>query len=194
MGKIIPERKSFDTFPTQLENWYGKPVKLESDILAVLSPDDYIVSTYVRPGTDDAIGLYVAYFEDQAKGAAPHSPEVCIPGAGWEIAALESRNLKSPIPGGGTINLKRAVVQKGKTRQLVYFWFRERDRDISDEYTAKFLVLWDSLVRNRSDGALIRLSTLIKPEEKITDADRRLTDFLAIVYPELEKFLPKRRH
>ena len=158
----------------------------------MLSPDDYIVSNYVRPETQDVVNLYVAYFADQAKGKAPHSPEVCIPGAGWEIATIESRKMKSPLAGGGTIDLKRAIVQKGKTRQLVYFWFRERDRDISDEYTSKFFVLWDSLVRHRSDGALIRLTTLIRPDENIADADQRLTEFLAIVYPKLENFLPKR--
>jgi hypothetical protein len=50
------------------------------------------------------------------------------------------------------------VIALGSERQLVYYWFQQRGRIITNEYLAKWFLFWDSLTRNRSDGALVRWS------------------------------------
>ena len=69
--------------------------------------------------------------------------------------------------------LNRVIIQKGMVKQLVYYWFDERGRTVANEYWAKFYRLADSIVKNRTDGALMRLTTQIRPDE--TEARRRPT-------------------
>jgi EpsI family protein len=73
---------------------------------------------------------------------------------------------------------------------LVYYWFKQRGRDIANEYWMKWYLLTDSLTRNRTDGSLVRLTTQILSHEKETDAENRLNEFLLTVNPMLDEFVP----
>jgi EpsI family protein len=72
----------------------------------------------------------------------------------------------------------------------VYYWFDERGRTIADEYWAKWYLLADAIVMNRTDGALVRLTTRIGPTEAEKSADDRLLSFMAVALPRLAGFLP----
>jgi hypothetical protein len=45
---------------------------------------------------------------------------------------------------------------------------------MTHDYAGKFSVVWDSLTRGRSDGALARFVSPINPGESEADADARL--------------------
>jgi len=81
-------------------------------------------------------------------------------------------------------------VQQGSQRQLVYYWFQERGRDITSEYLVKWYLLEDALLRNRTDGALVRLITPLGPNESPSAADQRLAQFSASALPQLANYLP----
>ncbi len=66
-------------------------------------------------------------------------------------------------PNGTPLKVNRVVIQQGSTRQLVYYWFQQRGRDITNEYLVKWYLFWDSLTRRRTDGALVRVITPIPP-------------------------------
>ena len=57
---------------------------------------------------------------------------------------------------------------------MVYYWFDERGRKIADEFLAKWYLFADAIVVNRTDGALVRLTTQIYDGETERDADQRL--------------------
>ena len=135
------------------------------------------------------MNFYIAYYESQRKGLSPHSPRVCVPGGGWSITDLERVEVKlenRDVP----IRVNRAVIQNGMARQLVYYWFKQRGRDIANEYFMKWYLLTDSLTMNRTDGSLVRLVTPILPSEKESDAERRLNQFLTTVNPMLNDYVP----
>ena len=95
------------------------------------------------------------------------------------------------VPGGlGALRVNRAIVQQGTSRQLVYYWFQERGRDITSEYLVKWYLLRDALTRNRTDGALVRLITPLAENEPAADGDARLAAFAARALPELKHYLP----
>ena len=48
------------------------------------------------------------------------------------------------------------LIALGNQRQLVYYWFEQRGRRMTNDYLAKASVVWDSLTMGRSDGAMIR--------------------------------------
>ena len=74
----------------------------------------------------------------------------------------------------GTFTLNRAVIEKGLSRQLVYYWFEQRGERMTNDYLAKADVVWDSLTIGRTDGALVRFVTPILPGETEAVADTRL--------------------
>ena len=95
---------------------------------------------------------------------SPHSPAVCIPGNGWQIAELQRTSFSSTNP-NITLPLNRVIIEKDSTKELVYYWFEERGRKIANEWVSKAYLLADAIFQNRTDGALVRLTTPIYPGE-----------------------------
>ena len=185
-SEAVPERTRFVEFPTRIDQWQGHTSLLDPDSERVLGLSDYILSDYIRPD-GEMVNLYVAYYASQRDGESPHSPIVCIPGGGWtimKIAQIDYGGIGQRQP------INRVVIQKGDLKQLVYYWFDERGRPIASEWWAKIYLLTDAVLRNRTDGALIRLTTQVLPSETDADADRRLQSFMQEAVPTLSQFLP----
>jgi EpsI family protein len=133
----------------------------------------------------------VAYYASQRKGESAHSPRSCIPGAGWQITSLTQRNIEEATVGGQPLKVNRAVIQKGESKQLVYYWFLQRGRVITNEYLVKWYLFWDALTKNRTDGGLIRLMTEVQRGEAIEEADRKLGAFAIAISPRLSSYIPE---
>ena len=82
-------------------------------------------------------------------------------------------------------------MEKGASRQLVFFWFPQRDRVLTNAWELKLYNFWDALTRQRTDGALVRLITPVYPDEDAAKAEQRLTAFTKEIVPVLNEFLPK---
>jgi EpsI family protein len=82
------------------------------------------------------------------------------------------------------------VIALGGQKQLVYYWFQQRGRVLTNEYLVKWYLFWDSLTRNRSDGALVRIVVPIPEGAVEAQADRQLAKFAGDVAPVLERYLP----
>jgi len=90
-----------------------------------------------------------------------------------------------------SITVNRAVMEKGASKQLSYFWFPQRDRVLTNAWELKIYNFWDALTRQRTDGALVRLITPVYPNEDVAQAEARLTAFTQAIVPVLSEFLPK---
>jgi EpsI family protein len=82
------------------------------------------------------------------------------------------------------------VIQKGLSKQLVYYWFEQRGKRMTNDYLAKASVVWDSLTIGRTDGALVRFVTAIGPNETEADAEARMQRFMAEALTRLPRFIP----
>jgi len=189
--ELRPTRADFTAFPLQLGPWRGRPQALETPYLDQLKLDDYLLADFVRDGSAGApVDLYVAYYASQRTGEAAHSPRSCLPGSGWRILDFTQHELPGLRAGGAALRVNRVIVQHGADRQLVYYWFQERGRDITNEYLVKWYLLEDALLRNRTDGALVRLVTPLLEDEPAPAADARLAQFAARALPALRAYLP----
>jgi exosortase D (VPLPA-CTERM-specific) len=189
-NEFIPPRQDFSTFPSTFGNWQGKDERIEQIYLDALKLDDYILTDFMNPNSP-AVNFYVAYYASQRKGQSAHSPRTCIPGGGWKITSLDRYAVNGITTNGQTLMVNRTVIQMGDYRQLVYYWFQQRGRNLTNEYLVKWFLFWDALTRNRTDGALVRITTEVRTSENIADADRRLTDFFKIVNPQLKDYIPE---
>ncbi len=184
-----PTRQSLVDFPSQLNGWKGASSPMERHYLDALALDDYVMTDYIAEG-DRPVNLYVAYYQSPKKGRSSHSPRQCIPGGGWEITSFESLPME-PVPGAvASWSVNRVVTQKDGHKQIVYYWFKQRDRWITSEYAVKFFLFWDSLTRHRADGALVRLSSAVHAGESEALVDGRLRTMADMVTPLLSRYIP----
>ena len=189
---VAVERDPFALFPRRVEGWAGSTTRLEPEIERVLGASDYLNATYTAPGAGAAgyVNLFVAFYDKQTEGSGIHSPEVCLPTGGWEIFSLEPHSVDMAGTGYGAFEVNRAVIQKGLSRQLVYYWFEQRGTRMTNDFTAKLAVLWDGLTEGRTDGALVRFVTPIGPREAPEAADARLQAFMREALEPLPRFVP----
>lgn len=81
-------------------------------------------------------------------------------------------------------------MEKSGYRQLSYFWFPARGRILTNAWEMKLYTFWDSLTRQRTDGALVRLITAVLQGEQVEDAEKRLQEFTKQIVPILDEYVP----
>lgn len=185
-----PEREPLAFFPRIVDGWRAVTFPLDRDIERVLGADDYLNAFYQKGWESQPISLFVAWYDKQTEGQGIHSPEVCLPAGGWEVFALEEVPLDLSAAGYGRFLANRAVIQKGLSKQLVYYWFEGRGKRVSNDVRAKLIVLKDTLLMGRSDGALIRFVTPIGPDEDESRAEARLLRFMERSLQPMPRFVP----
>ncbi len=169
----------------RLGEWQGRDaLPFADDVVAKLGVDDYISRQYVRHAAE-RVGVYVGYYASQRQGDTIHSPQNCLPGAGWH--PVDAGRITIPA-GTSSIRVNRYVIQKGLDRQVVLYWYQGRGRVVASEYVNKGLLMFDAARLHRTNGGLVRL---IAPVLTTTDAAATwLASFTAVLYPRLSAYMP----
>ena len=177
-------RAPLATLPPVLDGWQGRAAApLAKDVVAVLGVDDYVYRTYVRDGVP--MNLYAGYYDTQRRGDAIHSPQNCLPGAGWQPVDSRTVDLSSA---NGPVRVNQYVIQKGLQKQVVLYWYQGRGRVVANEYANKALLMWDAATRRRTSGGLVRVIT---PVTSTTDAAaRQAAEFATALLPQLQRVMP----
>jgi exosortase D (VPLPA-CTERM-specific) len=187
---LVPVRAPLQTIPINIGAWQGRDTPVDQQSLSQLALSDYASSTYVRPEEGMPVGLWIAYYDSQVQGSSVHSPRACLPGGGWDIESIGEYTVPKVRADGGSLRVNRAVIAMGDQRQLVYYWFAQRGRVLTNEFAVKWYIFRDGLLMNRSDGALVRITTYVGEASKLPEADARLQAFMRDIDPKLSYFLP----
>lgn len=188
----VPPRQSFTQFPLQVAAWRGQDTeRFSPEIMKVLGADDYLSRFYTaRQGR---IGLYIGYYKSQRQGDTMHSPLNCLPGAGWQ--PLEKSYLPIQVTdsdgGQSEITVNRYVIEKGLEQQVVLYWYQSHGRVIANEYRSKIFMVYDAARLNRSDAALVRVtSPRLGTDQGLHNAEERAVEFVKTMFPLLGHYLP----
>jgi len=103
--------------------------------------------------------------------------------SGWQIIKMTKDAIGIPSK---KIVVNRLLLKKGEEERLVFYWYVERGRIITNEYKAKFYLIFDRIFRQRSNGALIEFSAPVI--YSIDNTARIEKGFIRVFYPILEKF------
>lgn len=184
-AEAVVERAPLAALPLAIGGWSGREAApLADDVVAQLGVDDYINRRYARDGAAP-VGLYIGYYDSQRQGDTIHSPQNCLPGAGWRPVASRVADVQA---GARTLSVNEYVIQKGLDRQVVLYWYQGRGRVVANEYANKALLMLDAARLNRTNGGLVRV---IGPVVTTTDAAvAELSAFVGALFPHLEKHLP----
>jgi EpsI family protein len=180
-----PPRTPLDQMPAALGSWHGHDAPpLQDDVVAALGVDDYVNRRYVE-SSGMPISLYVGYYASQRQGDTIHSPQNCLPGAGWQPVFSD----RATMDGAGRgFSVNRFVIQKGVDRQAVFYWYQGRNRIVADEFVNKGWLMVDAARLRRTVGGLVRLITPVDttPEAAFASLER----FSRALLPHLGAHLP----
>jgi exosortase D (VPLPA-CTERM-specific) len=189
--ETIPMRASFTSFPDRLGPWKGRSDALEPIYLHALKLNDYLLADFTRADAPAPVNMYVAWYDSQRAGQSAHSPRSCLPGGGWRIDELDQVTLPGTEGFATPLRVNRVLIGLGNERQLVYYWFQQRGRVITNEYLVKWYLFLDAIGRQRTDGALVRLTTPLLQGEDPARGDARLAEFAAQAVPRLTAYVPE---
>jgi EpsI family protein len=188
--EFFPPRASLGSLPSQIDGWTGTDDPLDQQTRDILGPGEFLVRDYENASQPKLwINLYIAYFPTQRAGDTIHSPNHCLPGAGWVPISREVVQITRAD--GSSFPANRYVGSKSGDRQLVLYWFQAHGRVVADEYWAKYYLIADSVRLNRSDGALVRLMTPMLDGESADAAEARMMKLGSQFLPLLDSYIPR---
>lgn len=188
MSVSVALRQSFTTFPQQIGSWIGRFGSLPPEALSHLGTDDYLIADYTKAETTP-VNLYVLYYahQDSTSNSAVHTPTVCIPGGGWTIEDTSVRTVA--LKGGGELKVNRVLISKNTVRQIVYYWYIQNGYATLNPYVSRLYMLGTALADRRTNGAMVRVLTMVSGGEAEDGADSRLTTFINDSYGTVNDFM-----
>ena len=183
-----PPLRNFSEFPMQISNWHGKKSYFNENVYKILGVDDSILATYFNAEGEN-VQLYAGYYTSQREGEIIHSPKNCMPGSGWSIASIEPVTINHANNAGGQARINKVILVNGSQKQVMFYWFHSRGRIIRSEYAQKIFLVWDSILRHRTDGSFIRLISPVTAGNE-QQATEYLKQFSEKLFPILNHFIP----
>lgn len=189
----VPPTPPLTQMPESIGQWTGTDLPLSEDTLAVLGDGRFLNRVYTQraPNGQQAgvpVSLFIGYFPTQRTGQSIHSPQNCLPGAGW--AFLSSQVLTLHTADGKPYPVGEYLIGNAGQKQVVLYWYLAHGRSVANDYLAKAYMMIDAIRWNRTDGALVRVVTPVAPNETLADAQQRAIGFTNRMTPLLPRFIP----
>jgi len=186
--EVTPRPRSLAGFTIPGNGWRAvQDVQLDKETLDVLNADD-ILSRIYQNGAGGYADLFVAYFQTQRNGKAPHSPKNCLPGSGW--VPSQSGTIEVQVQGETQpVLVNQYIVARGANQSVVLYWYQSRSRVVASEYSAKLYTMMDAIRFNRTDTALVRVVVAVNNGD-IAAATQTATSFVQTFFEPLKQYLP----
>jgi EpsI family protein len=193
----VPPSRPLSEMPSAIGNRTAVDIPIDAETLAILGKGDFLNRVYLwprnvpvaRPGDYADIGLYIAYFATQRSGQSIHSPQNCLPGAGWTFQP-PSVVTSFTDSTGKEYRVGDYLITNGSATEEALYWYQLHGESIASDYKAKFSTLADSIRYGRTDEALIRIMTPVAPGEDRAEARRRVIGFAQQITPLLPAYVP----
>ncbi|RJX34628.1 MAG: EpsI family protein [Desulfarculus sp.] len=189
LGQDVTPRKlrqPIKDLPLALGPWrgVGPDSPLDRPTLELLRPSDYLLRNYADPQGLIA-AVFIAFFELQQEGQIIHSPRHCLPGSGWQISSRKAIQVPGPK---GPYRVNQLILSKDLDKLSVLYWYQGRGRVEANEYYDRLCLILDGLFKDRSDGALVRITSVLPGgDSRVVEQQVNLA---ARIIPALNKLMP----
>jgi len=165
--------------PAALDGWSVEPGAMLSPVhVSLPGIDDERFATY-RALTGERIYVYIGYQRVQTQGKE-------LVGEATATLHHKSRPVRLSLPDKSVeVNYLEASVPQSGRRLL--FWYNINGRIVANQYEAKAYTVWDTLVRGRSNGAVVLLEWDGSATEAPDQSLKRATEFARALIPLLER-------
>ena len=174
---IRPLQQPLEQLPVQLGDWYGvdQPT-LDPRTVGVLGADEVLGRQYTNQIKNESLALHIAAWTKpmEIPDPAPHHPEACYTGAGFEVVDRKIDTFETT---------------NGKLR-VELIRYRQADLLIA---TAHWFQIGDQIMLNKSEGRKAHQSLWGKPEwpstiKVLVHLDN--VQSLEALHAELQEFIP----
>ncbi len=217
---VVVARVNLDHLPRRILGLDGRDDRFDESVYRVLNADYHLLREY-RGGAHPAVWLYIGYYGTAKGGRPSHVPQACYTGQGFSIVEWTKVPVLSPEPSrpvpsrvegraspegtrrarpepsrlvpsqvAGRVN--KMHVKRGNEHQLILFWYQSKGRVLADGIEQNLHRLKNRLVYNRDDGAFVRLSTSMSPDNE-AEALTLLQDFAGELLRLLPAYWPEER-
>ena len=170
--------------PMELAGLPGTILSLEQTVLDDLRPDGILSRRYDRPD-GLPVWLVIVYFENARTRA--HDPQLCYRSQGFEVMDLPEHPVETSI---GTVPLQVFQATRGARNEKVsHFWYTAGETAIGEMQAFRDSMFLQGLLKNRSFGAFVRISTL--ETDDAGTADRVIEEFTRELAGLLPQFFPE---
>ncbi|MFN0084731.1 MAG: exosortase C-terminal domain/associated protein EpsI [Blastocatellia bacterium] len=183
----VPPRASLASFPAALGAWRQSDAQtLGAGASRELAADEYLSRTFIG-GNGATAYLFIAWYASQRHRRTFHSPQNCLPGAGWTMA-----DHRVYSPGGDARNvLNEHRIEHDGARMIALYWYHGRGRMDASEYRGRLHTIEDAITRGRTDGALVRVIVPMDREGRMEEFARQAArDFAGRLIPLLPAYIP----
>jgi len=142
-----------NAIPTTFMGATPTKVAIGDDEVAKSGVAAYINRVYMLDA-EEGISLYIGYHATQQGDKRMHSPTLCLPGSGW--TPIGEQVVTIPVA-NKPVAVNRFILQNGKNRILVYYWFQGRGRLTAGQGDLKLNAMRDALFTHRDEEALVRI-------------------------------------
>ena len=171
--------------PEVLGSWRQREAQTLTDGAArELGADDYLSRTYLNERGAVAF-VFIAYYASQRQRKTYHSPQNCLPGAGWTLGAHRWDSFND-LPNA----INEYVIEKDGEQMLAFYWYQGRGRIVASEYWGRWYTLRDAVTRGRTDGALIRVIVPVVRGASDAQAREDGLQFTQNLAPLLARYIP----
>ena len=189
----VPPTPPLTLMPQTIGSLTAEDIPMDSETLAVLGDGRFLNRVYSERGpmgrpSGPPISLFIGYFPTQRSGQSIHSPQNCLPGAGWAFLSSEEINL--PTANGRPYPVGEYLIGNAGEKQVVLYWYLAHGRSVANDYLAKAYMMLDAVRWNRTDGALVRIVTPVGQNEALESAQQRAVQFANQITPLLPRFIP----
>jgi len=185
-GDAGTDSKTSARLAQTLGSWQADAdVALESDVLALIEPDAYLMRRYQAPGLTPA-WIYAGIYRGRANYIkSAHEPEVCYPAQGWEIVHSQSQQIGVSTTESFPATLLH--VQRGNEKEVVLYWFQPARRWPERGALEQLFRVFDAVV-GRPEYAFVRLSAPAAPGE---DSTRDLLELAGEAADEIRRMVER---
>ncbi len=187
----VPVSEPVSAMPTHIGPWSSHDEPIDDQVLQILGKGEFLNRIYDVQNASPAVppvGLFIGYFPTQRTGQTIHSPQHCLPGAGWTFES--SRYTTMQASDGKDYQVGEYVIGNGEARQFVLYWYQAHGRSVANEYVSKAYLIADAIRMNRTDGALVRVITPIVGSEPVSAARDRALGFARQMATQLPRIIP----
>ena len=217
-NKAVPLRQPLATIPGELGEWVAiRDIRLPKATEQIAGAADYINRVYVKSsvagsrdrrtgsvaaseseeGSEEEIGkdalqVYVAYFAG-IRLAAPHSPDVCMRGAGWTISGAHRRTLELGVmEKTEQMAVNVHLFEREYERQMVVWWDYIHGKNITNPFVERVRWVLPLFLGGKAGSVVqVQISKDIEAGQSEEEVYNTIVEFGKRLAPEVGKCLPE---
>ena len=190
----MPLSQPLKTIPLDLGEWKGTDQEIPLDELKKIGAIDTLMRGYEREafGRRSRVGLYIAYFGG-VRGTAPHHPDICMPGAGWDILDREMPTLR--VAGfDEPLEVHQDVFEHrvDQRKRLVVWWEYIHGENVGSRLLQRIKWALPGFLGGKI-GSVLQVQVSVEFSDDAASQKDVVEHFVAALGPRLHQVLPKKK-